>query len=63
MTAIDPEYDRLDDFALIDELNSRSGVDIPQAIRDIINADIRHDTVCEINEMEKKVKDFLRIDE
>ena len=63
MTAIDPELDRLDDFALIDVLCEKSGVGIPKAIKDIIDADIRHRTVCEINEMEKEVKGFLGINE
>ena len=63
MTAIDPELDSLDDFALIDELNRKSNVDIPKAVKDIIDADIRHDTVCEIGEMEQKVKGFLGINE
>ena len=63
MTAIDPDLDELDDFELINKLNEVSHVDIPQAVRDIINADIRHNTVCEIDEMEKKVKGFLGIDE
>ncbi|MDO4733870.1 MAG: threonine synthase [Lachnospiraceae bacterium] len=61
MTAIDPKYDAEDDFVLIHKLNEISGVAIPQAIKDIMDADIRHKTVCDIAEMEKEVKGFLGI--
>ena len=61
MTAIDPKYDKEDDFALIEELHAVSGIPIPQAIRDIMDADIRHNTVCKIDEMEDTVKGFLKI--
>ena len=61
MTAIDPKYDVEDDFALIHKLNEISGVAIPQAIKDIMDADIRHKTVCDIADMENEVKGFLGI--
>ncbi|MBR3242475.1 MAG: threonine synthase [Lachnospiraceae bacterium] len=61
MTAIDEKYDAKDDFALIQELNNISGIPIPNAIVEILNADIRHKTVCNIDEMEKEVKGFLKI--
>ena len=38
MTAIDPKYDEMEDFALIDELEKVSGFPIPNAIKEIINS-------------------------
>ena len=61
MTAIDAKYEAEDDFALIKELNTVSGIAIPNAIREIMDADIRHDTVCDIDQMETEVKRFLGI--
>ena len=61
MTAIDMKYDAMDDFELINELNSISGVPVPNAIKEIIDADIRHDTVCDIDKMEAVVKGFLGV--
>ena len=61
MTSIDPSYDKLEDFDLIRELNKISGVEIPNAIKEIMNADIRHNIVCDIDKMETEVKGFLGI--
>lgn len=59
MDAIDSKYDKLSDFALIDELCKVSGVDIPQAIEEIRSAEVLHKTVCEKDEMKDVVKKFL----
>jgi len=59
MTAIDPGYDSMDDFQLISELNKISGTDIPNAIKEIMDAKIRHDKVCDISQMEAQVRSFL----
>ena len=61
MTAIDPAYEKLDDFALIEELRKTSDIPVPNAIREILDAQIRHDHVCEIDEMEAAVKGFLGV--
>ena len=61
MTAIDPAYDSQEDFALVDKLEELSGVKVPQAIEDIRSAVVLHKTVCEKEEMEAVVKDFLGI--
>ncbi len=61
MTSIDPAYDKLEDFDLIRELNKISGVEIPNAIKEIMDADIRHNIVCDIDKMETEVKGFLGI--
>lgn len=47
LNSIDAKYDEKEDFELFDDLNRLSGVEIPQAIRDIISAPVLHDTVCE----------------
>ena len=62
MNAINAEkYDTMGDFELVDELSVISGVAVPNAIEEIRNAEIRHNTVCEVNEMQKVVKQFLGI--
>lgn len=58
--AIDPKYEKVtDDFELADELSKVSGVKVPRAIDDIRTAEIRHKTVCEVDEMPEVVKQFL----
>ena len=61
MTAIDRKYENRPDFELIDELETISGVKVPQAIEDIRTAPVRHKTVCEVEEMQSVVKKFLNI--
>lgn len=59
MDAIDPKYDSLSEFELVDELSRIGNVKIPQAIEEIRSAEVRHKTVCEVEEMPKVVKQFL----
>ena len=61
MGSIDKKYEEEDDFELIKELNVISKRPIPQAIKDIMDADIRHKCVCEREDMEQAVKGFLAI--
>nr|WP_302690166.1 threonine synthase [uncultured Eubacterium sp.] len=61
MDAIDPEYDKLDDFELIDELSKIANVKIPNAIEEIRNAEVRHNNLVEVDGMEAIVKKFLNI--
>ena len=61
MSAIDEKYASMDDFALIDELEKVAGVSVPKAVDDIRNAPVLHNNVCEKNEMEKMVTDFLGV--
>ncbi len=61
MNAIDEKYDEMADFDLIDELSKLSGVEIPNAVQEIRNADILHKTVCAPNEMKQEVLKFLGI--
>ncbi len=59
ITAIDSKYADSDDFELIDVLSKTSNVDVPQAIEDIRNAVIVHDTVCDVNEMKSLVMENM----
>lgn len=59
MHAIDPKYDVKSDFELVDELSKAANVTVPNAIEEIRNAKVLHDTVCEKDEMKDVVKRFL----
>lgn len=61
MSAINPSYKELDDFALIDELCKISKVEVPKAVEEIRQAPVLHDTVCEKEEMQAMVRGFLGI--
>lgn len=61
MKAIDPKYDAMDDFALVDELSRISNTVIPNAIEEIKTAPVLHTAVCEKNEMKDIVKNILKI--
>ena len=59
MDAIDPKYDAMEEFELIDELSKIGNVKIPNAIEEIRNAPVRHKATCEVDKMPKVVKEFL----
>ena len=59
MDAIDPKYDTMEEFELIDELSKIGNVKIPNAIEEIRNAPVHHKATCEVDEMPKVVKEFL----
>ncbi len=59
MDAINPKYDTMEEFELIDELSKIGNVKIPNAIEEIRNAPIRHKATCEVDEMPRVVKEFL----
>ena len=61
MNSIDSSYDAMGDFELVDELSKIGNVKVPNAIEEIRNANILHDTVCEVREMESTVRKFLGI--
>ena len=61
MNAIDSKYDAMSDFELVDELSKIGNVKVPNAIEEIRTANVLHDTVCEVSEMENVVKKFLGI--
>lgn len=59
MVAIDPKYDELGDFELVDELSRIGNVKVPNAIEEIRNAEVRHNNLVEVDGMEDIVKKFL----
>lgn len=61
MDAIDPKYDALSDFELVDELSKIANVKVPNAIEEIRNAEVRHNNLVEVDGMEDIVKKFLDI--
>ena len=62
MEAIDEgKYASMGDFELIDQLFEISGVAVPNAIEEIRNAEVRHNTVAEVAEMPAVVKNILGI--
>ena len=61
MNAIDAKYDAWEDFELVDELSKIGNVAVPNAIDEIRNAPVLHNTVCEVENMENVVKTFLSI--
>ena len=61
MTAIDEKYASADEFDLVDELSRISGTEIPKAIEEIRNADIRHTRECDAAEMKQAVREILGV--
>ncbi len=61
MDSIDKKYDSMGDFELVDELSKIGKVAVPPAIEEIRTADILHNTVCEVEQMQDTVKSFLDI--
>lgn len=61
MNAIDPKYDAMGDFELVDELSKIGNVSVPKAIEEIRTAPVLHDHVCDKTEMKAVVKQFLGI--
>ena len=61
MNSIDEKYDSMTDFELVDELSKIGNVKVPNAIEEIRNAKVLHNTVCEVEDMTKVVKKFLEI--
>lgn len=60
MEAVSDEELPADDFELIGLLKEKSSTDIPDAIKEIMNAEILHNCVCTIDKMESKVRDRLK---
>ena len=61
MRAIGADNAAKSDMELTDELFAISGVTIPPAIEEIRNAPVRHDTVCDVDQMPDVVRGFLKI--
>ena len=59
--AIDPKYDALSDFELVDQLSELSGTNVPRAVEELRTLPVLHDTVVETEQMKEIVKTFLKI--
>ncbi len=60
MGAIDAKYSDMDDFALADEMSRIGNVAVPRAVEEIRSAPIVHDCQCEVEDMPKVVREFLK---
>jgi threonine synthase len=61
MGSIDPSYEKEEDFVLVDKLSELGKVKVPNAIEEIRSAEVRHDTVVEVEDMCAEVQRFLGI--
>ena len=61
MGAIDPKYTDWKDSDLFDELSKIAGTEIPNAINEILHAEILHKRECDKEKMEAEVRDILGI--
>ncbi len=59
MNAIDPKYDAMSDFELVDELSRLASVDVPRAIEEIRTAPVVHEKQCDVDQMKETVREFL----
>ena len=59
MTAIDAEHAKEDEFALLPKLKEAANVEMPQAIKDILEANVLHTIECDIDKMQKTVEGIL----
>ena len=59
MEALEGKKEEEDDFVLIDRLSEMTGMPVPNAVEEIRNAEILHDTVCEKDGMKEEVRKFL----
>ncbi|MBR6358478.1 MAG: threonine synthase [Lachnospiraceae bacterium] len=50
-----------DEFAIIDELQKLSGLPLPEAVKEIKTAEVRHTTVCDADKMQAEVEKTLGI--
>ena len=61
MSAIDAENANADEFDLLPKLQEVSGVPMPQAIKDILDAKVLHDLECDADKMKDTVKEILGV--
>ena len=61
MTAIDGKYADAGEFDLIPELQSVSGTELPNAVKEILHANVLHTMECDADKMEETVKSILKM--
>lgn len=59
--AINPVFDSMEDFEQMDQLSEISKTEIPQAIKELRTAPVRHTTVCRVDEMKNVIRKTLGI--
>ncbi|MGL6202485.1 MAG: threonine synthase [Lachnospiraceae bacterium] len=62
MSALDSKYADWRELDLLEEFHKVSGVKIPAAIREILDAEVLHTKQCEVKQMEAVVKEILAIE-
>lgn len=60
MSSVDKKYENVDDFVLLKEMEKLVGKNMPKAMQDIETREIKHNTVCEVNQMKDVIDNFLR---
>ncbi|MGL4799794.1 MAG: threonine synthase [Cellulosilyticaceae bacterium] len=60
MGALDTRFEAVDDFTLLKEMEKLLKEEMPKGIKDIDTKPVRHQTVCEKEEMEAVVLGFLK---
>lgn len=61
LTAIDEKYGEAEELKLLEELEKVSGVEMPQAVHEILDAKILHTLECDADKMKETVKGILKI--
>lgn len=61
MSAIHDDYADADEFDLLQEFSKVSGVEMPQAVRDLMEADVLHSRECDPEGMESVVREILHV--
>ena len=61
MRAVDEKNAEGDELTLLEKLKEVSGVEMPQAIRDILDAKVLHDIECDVDKMEETVRAILEV--
>jgi threonine synthase len=61
MKAIDKSYDNYSDFDLINKMYELTKVEIPNAIKEILEAKVRHTRTCHKDKMKETVENILQI--
>ena len=60
LEAIDSNVEKLDDFQLIEVLNKKTNINIPNGIKDIANKKIRHNEIIDKNSIKATIENILR---
>lgn len=59
MGSLDDRYKTMDDFVLLEEMEKLLGEPMPKEVKGLFKKEIKHQNVCEVNEMKKIIKNFL----